>query len=215
MIFKMLDTQLLLLHFTTNYCTYLQGKMKAYSLFIITICCIYRYTSVEIKPELKKNILKFGYDINYKYERMLAHSFNKFNVITKFRLPTIKDFKISKLKFNNNCEYLRENNKEHSEEVEQHILDLLRYCNKIKSHVNFYKNQIKSPNETVHHTMKNETDLILLQFPMNRKDKRGIFTLIITGFIGLAYEGILSFLHHRRHKALHKAVKAMETKTNI
>ena len=81
-------------------------KMKAYSLFIITICCIYRYTSVEIKPKLKKNILKFDYDINYKYERMLAHSFDRFCVITKFILPTIDDLKFSKLKFDNNCECL-------------------------------------------------------------------------------------------------------------
>ena len=40
-------------------------------------------------------------------------------------------------------------------------------------------------------------------------------TLLISGFIGLAYEGISSFLHNIRHKALHKAVKALETKTNI
>ena len=40
--------------------------MKAYSLFIV----IYRYASVERKPEPKKNILKFGYGINYKYEGM-------------------------------------------------------------------------------------------------------------------------------------------------
>ena len=70
--------------------------MKVYSLFIINICCIYRYTSVEIKPELKKNILKIGYDINYKYGGMLAHSFNRFYVITKFKLPTIKDLKFFK-----------------------------------------------------------------------------------------------------------------------
>ena len=42
-----------------------------------------------------------------------------------------------------------------------------------------------------------------------------MFTLIITGFIGLAYEGISSISHNIRHKVLHKAVKAMETKTNI
>ena len=35
------------------------------------------------------------------------------------------------------------------------------------------------------------------------------------GFIGLAYEGISSFLHNRRHEALHKAVTAMENKVNI
>ena len=56
--------------------------------------------------------------------------------------------------------------------------------------------------------------LILAQFPTT-KEKRGNFTSLITGFIGLAYEGISSFLHNRRYKALHKALKAMETKTNI
>ena len=35
---------------------------------------------MEIKLELQKNILKFGYEINYKYDGMLAHSFDKFYV---------------------------------------------------------------------------------------------------------------------------------------
>ena len=39
--------------------------------------------------------------------------------------------------------------------------------------------------------------------------------MLISDFIGLAYEGIFSFLHTRRHKALHKTVKVMETKTNM
>ena len=38
---------------------------------------------------------------------------------------------------------------------------------------------------------------------------------LITGFMGLAYEGILSFLHYKREKALHKAVYAMENKVDI
>ena len=67
--------------------------MKAYSLSVVLnfICCICRYASVEIKSGLKKNILKFGYGINYKYEGMLAHSFNRFYVVTKFILPTFRD----------------------------------------------------------------------------------------------------------------------------
>ena len=32
---------------------------------------------------------------------------------------------------------------------------------------------------------------------------------MITGFVVLAFEGISSFLHNKRHKALHKAAKAM------
>ena len=33
--------------------------------------------------------------------------------------------------------------------------------------------------------------------------------------IGLAYEGISSFLHHKRHKVLHKAVAVMNKKTDV
>ena len=47
------------------------------------------------------------------------------------------------------------------------------------------------------------------------KQKQGIITMLVSGFIGLAYEGISSFLHNRRHKALHKAVTAMDSKTTI
>ena len=64
-----------------------------------------------------------------------------------------------------------------------------------------------------HHIMKNEIDLILLQLPA--KQKHCIITTLVSGFIGLAYEGISSFLHNRRHKALHKAVKTMNGKTTI
>ena len=46
------------------------------------------------------------------------------------------------------------------------------------------------------------------------KIKKGNFSSIITGFIGLAFEGVSSFLHHRRYKALHKAVKAMSISTD-
>ena len=73
----------------------------------------------------------------------------------------------------------------------------------------FYKMQIKACNATVYHILKNEVDLILPKFYMEQRNKRGIFGAIILGFIGLAFEGISSFLHHKRHKALHKTVKAM------
>ena len=96
--------------------TALQGKMKMYSLFDVTICCIQRYTAIEIKPELRKNILKFGYGINYKSEGMLAHSFDRFYVVTKFILPTVQDLKFPTLKFDDKCEYLQEHKGQHSVE---------------------------------------------------------------------------------------------------
>ena len=75
--------------------------------------------------------------------------------------------------------------------------------------------QINAHNKTAHHILKNEVDLILPKFSKGRKSKRGIFSAIISGFVGLAFEGISSFLHNRRHKALHKAVSVMSIKTDI
>ena len=74
--------------------------------------------------------------------------------------------------------------------------------------------QIKAHDATAHHPLKNEVDLILPKFYKEWKNKREIFSAIITGFIGLAFEGISSFLHHKRHKGLHKAVKAMSITTD-
>ena len=61
----------------------------------------------------------------------------------------------------------------------------------------------------------NEISLILPTLPKDRKEKKGIIPLLITGFISLAYEGISSFLHNRRHTALHKVIGAMENKVNL
>ena len=47
--------------------------------------------STEIRPKLQRNILNFGYVNNYKYEGMIAHSFDRFYVVTKFMLPMIRD----------------------------------------------------------------------------------------------------------------------------
>ena len=41
-------------------------------------------------------------------------------------------------------------------------------------------------------------DLILPKFYTECKNKRGIFGAIISGFIGLAFEGISSFLHSEK-----------------
>ena len=77
-----------------------------------------------------------------------------------------------------------------------------------------YKIQIKACNATAHHILKNEVDLILPKFYAEWRNG-GNFNAIISGFIGLAFEDISSFLHHKRHKALHKAAKAMSTSMDV
>ena len=79
----------------------------------------------------------------------------------------------------------------------------------------FYKMQINSHNITAHHILKNEVDLNLPKFYEKQKSKRGIFGTLISGSIGLEFEGLSSFLHHKRHNALKRAVKAMAISTDI
>ena len=84
----------------------------------------------------------------------------------------------------------------------------------------FYKKQIVYYNHTVSKILTNEMGLILPTFPMDKRPKRGAILASVLGgiasrIIGLVYEGISSFLHHKRHKALNKAVKVMERKTDL
>ena len=88
---------------------------------------LYQSTSTTIKPELKRNILNFGYRINYKYKGMLAHSFDKFYIVTKFMLPSIEDINFSKLNYENTCAYL-DNKHIHGADTKKHMLDLMTFC---------------------------------------------------------------------------------------
>ena len=67
------------------------------------LCYIYRYTSTKIRPELQKNILKFGYGIYYKCEGMLSYLFDRFYVVTKFILPMMDDLKLSPINYDKEC----------------------------------------------------------------------------------------------------------------
>ena len=86
-----------------------------------------------------------------------------------------------------------------SEQIKANIRDFLSYCaQNYEPYMSFYKLEINAHNKTAHHILKNEVDLILTKFPEGRKNKRGIFSAIISGFVGLAFKGILSFLHNKK-----------------
>ena len=83
-----------------------QGKMKFYILFSLAGIIFHSSECIEIKLELQRNILNFGYGINYKYERILAHLFDRFYVVTKFVFSMVGDIKVSKLTFDDTCAYM-------------------------------------------------------------------------------------------------------------
>ena len=56
--------------------------------------------------ELQRNVLKFGYGINYKYVGTLSHSFDRFYVVTKFELTKEKDLEFTNIPYNAGCKHL-------------------------------------------------------------------------------------------------------------
>ena len=166
---------------------------------------------IKFNPKLQKNILKFGYGINYKYEGILAHSFDRFYIVTKFMLPSMGDIKFSELNFDHTCTYM---NKEyaHNMDSRKYLTELKTYCNKIKLFVTHYNNLIKSYNTTVYNILENEIKPLL---PQISRQKHGIITMLVSVFIGLAYEGISSFLQQKCENVLQKAVLAMSNQASI
>ena len=86
-------------------------------------------------PELKQNILNFGYGVNFKYEGMLSHSFDHFYIMTKFELPKTKDLRLATFKFDFKCSYAN-----HSS-TNTNYAKLLKYCMKSHHMLNFTKDK--------------------------------------------------------------------------
>ena len=171
--------------------------MHTYSIFItVFLISLCKVLTMGVMPELKKNVLNFGYSANFKHEGMLTHSFDKFYVVAKYKIPKVEHLQFTTFSFDLTCNHLNISRK-------SYLLRYIRHCRRITPYVNFYKQQIDYNNWTAYNILQNEIGLILPSFN-NRK--KGFLTTILgtiaSKVIGLAFKGISSFLHHKRHKAL-------------
>ena len=120
-----------------------------YAVLTILLCLSSRYSSVEIRLELQRKILKFCYGINYKYEGMLAHSFDRFYVVREFILLNLDVLKLSPIKYDKECTYIQNLDDQDNEQIKQNIKDILLYCAKLRPYMAFYQMYIKAHNATV------------------------------------------------------------------
>ena len=90
-----------------------------------------------MKLELQKSILKFGYIINYKYEGLLAHTFDRFYVVTKFILPTMNDLKLSEIRYDKECKFQCNLDDNNNKQIKTNIKDLITYCAKLRPYNGF------------------------------------------------------------------------------
>ena len=190
----------------------LQGKMHIYSTLIaVVLISLHEVLAAKVMPELKKNVLNFRYSVNFKYEGMLTHSFDRFYVVAKYEKPKIEHLKFTTFSLDLTCNHLNISRK-------SYLLMYIRHCRRIATYVKFYKQQIDYYNGTAYNILQNEIGLILPSFENNNRKKRFLTTIsrtITSKVIGLAFEGISSFLHHERCKALQKSVNIINSKSEI
>ena len=174
----------------------------------IFLFSLHKVFTIDIMPELKKNVLNFGYSVNFKYEGMLTHSFDRFYVVPKYEIPKVEHLQFTTFTFDPTCSHLNIS--------KSPLLRHIKHCRRIAPYVNLYKQQIDYYNWTAYNLLQNKIGLILPNFS-NRK-RRFLTTIlgtIASKVIGLVFEGISSFLHHKRHKALQKTVNALNSRSNI
>ena len=142
---------------------------------------------------------------------MLAHTFDRFYIVTKFKLLLMADIKFSKLNFDHTCMYM---NKEYAPNMDsrKYLTELKTYCDKIKPFVSHYYRLLKSYNITVYNILENEIKPLL---PQISRQKHDIITTLVSGFIGLLMKGYPVFLQQKHENALQKAVNAMSNQANI
>ena len=95
---------------------------------------------------------------------MLAHSFDRFHLVTKVILPSKGDLKFSILNYDNTSAHL-DNKNVHDTDSKKHMIDLMMFCKKIEPFVLYYKRLTNSYNNTSHNIFTNEINLILPQIP--------------------------------------------------
>ena len=77
------------------------------------------------------------------------------------------------------------------------------YCRNIIPYMYLYKYQVEYYEKTVYNISEKDIGMILPKFGNTESNiqskcpKRQIISALISGFIGLAFEGILSYLQHK------------------
>ena len=137
----------------------------AFILFLLLSILVYGASAVSIMPELKQNVLRFGFGVNFRYEGMLAHSFNRFYVVTRIEIPKVSDLNLTVFQFDYNCSHVAHIEKDTKLKVPDMIKDMFKvYCRNIIPYMYLYKHQVEYYEKTVYNILEKDIGMILPKF---------------------------------------------------
>ena len=118
------------------------GKM-AIILFLLSIL-VYGTSAVSVMPELKQNVLRFGYGVNFRYEGMLAHLFDRFYVVTRIEIPKVSDLNLIMFQFDYNCSHVANIEKGTKFKIPDMIQNMFKqYCKNLIPYMYLHIHQVE------------------------------------------------------------------------
>ena len=137
----------------------------AFILFLLLSILVYGASAVGIMPELKQNVLRFGYGVNFKYEGMLVHSFDRLYVVTRIEIPKVSDLNLTVFQFDYNCSHVTHIEKDTKLKVPDMIKDMFKvYCRNIIPYMYLYKHQVEYYKKTVYNILEKDIGMVLPKF---------------------------------------------------
>ena len=111
-------------------------------LLFLIILCMYGTSAVSIMPELKCNVLRLGYGVNFRYKGMLSQLFDRFYVVTKIEIPKVLDLNLTLFQFDDNCSHVVNIEKGARFKILSTITEMFDiYCKNIIPYMYLYKHQ--------------------------------------------------------------------------
>ena len=125
-------------------------------------------------------------------------------------MPKIEDLKLTTFTFDFACRHLMSD--------KTFMQKYLKHCQRIVPYIRLYQKQVQYYDQIAYNILQNEINLILPTLNEPNRKKRflsAVFGTVASKIIGLMFEGISSFLLHKRHRALNKAIKQINKRQNI
>ena len=135
---------------------------------------------------------------------MLAHSFDRFYVVTRIEIPKVSDLNFTVFQFDYTCSHVTHIEKDTKFKISSTIKDTFKvYCKNIIPYMYLYKHQVEYYEKIIYNILEKDIGMILPKFGntennvQSKHPKRQIISALISGFIGLAFDGISSYFQHK------------------
>ena len=136
---------------------------------VLIILCLYSTSAVSIMPELKCNVLRFGYGVNFRI--MLSHSFDRFYLVTKIEIPKVSDLSLTLFQFVYNCSHVVNTEKGTRFKIPSTIREMSDvYCKNIIPYMYLYKHQVEYYEKMVYEILEKDIVMILPKFEDKKKN---------------------------------------------